>query len=236
MMFYLFLFAINSMAATVQGPLALVYKGPGACEEGCSEAAAEMARLAGYRFQFVGPEESSEAIFSEAKVWIQPGGKSSTASRTMAPKLKENIRNFVSKGGGYVGFCAGGFLATDWIADRGVQGLGLLPGTNALFPDEREASILTIQWGGSYEIYFEGGPYFLPPTTPDSRSFEVTATYGDGKVASVRSVFGSGRVYVTGLHPEAPPAWRNEFQLQDSDGLDYALAVEMIHWVSGKPN
>lgn len=212
--------------------LALIYQGPGSCEEGCSEAAREMATLAGFKTKFIGPGEVSAEVFQGASIWIQPGGKSSLTSKTMAPELKENIRRFVSTGGGYVGFCAGGFFATEWIADRKVQGLGILPGTNALYQEKAEAVIFPIQWHGARQVYWEGGPYFLPPQEKQNAPYEVMATYPNSSIASVRSQFGGGRVYVTGLHPEAPQSWRNFYKISDVDGLDYDLAVQMIQWAA----
>lgn len=191
-----------------------------------------MAQLAGFETKFVGPLEESAEIFSKASVWIQPGGGSSLASETMLPALKENIKRFVSLGGGYVGFCAGGFFATEWIADRKIQGLGILPGTNDLYPEEEDAVIFPISWEGTRQIYWEGGPYFIPPAQQLAAPYEIMATYPNAMIASVRSVFGSGRVYVTGLHPEAPPSWRDYYKIQDSDGLDYDLAVKMIQWAA----
>lgn len=226
-MIFFFLFNLYVQAAEVK--MALIYKGPGACEEGCAEAARDMAVMAGFETKFVGPTEAQASVFEGASLWIQPGGQSSTASKAMVPELKQNIKNFVAHGGGYVGFCAGGFLATEWIADRGVQGLGLLAGTNALYPEKADAVIFPItSLAGVRQIYWEGGPYFLPPAA----GVEVMATYPNSAVASARSMYGSGRVYVTGLHPEAPPMWREYYKINDLDGLDYDLAVDMILWAT----
>ena len=216
--------------------VALVYRGPGACEDGCWQAAAAAAERTGLQVQFVGPEEKDPALFVGPKIWIQPGGKSSTASKAMIPDLKQNLRSFVSSGGGYVGFCAGGFIATQFIADRGVEGFGILPGRNALYSDshtnDHDPAQLTIHWNGKdRDMYWEGGPYFiLEPSDPFTHLVEITATYPDGRPASVRTQFGAGRVYVTGVHPEAPPDWRWDGHLTDSDGVDYDLSEEMIQW------
>jgi hypothetical protein len=211
---------------------ALVYKGPGACPENCAESAADMARLAGLEPVFVGPDAPAEGLFDGARVWMQPGGKSSTASNAMDPALKDAIRSFVNGGGGYVGFCAGGFLSTAEISDRGVEGLGLMPGRNALYdarPDE-DVFLEPILWNGIERLlYWEGGPYFTF-NNEERALVEPTAYYPDGKIASVRTQYGQGRVYVTGPHPEAPQQWRDYYGLEDGDGLDFDQAVEMVHW------
>jgi glutamine amidotransferase-like uncharacterized protein len=211
---------------------ALVYNGPGACPENCAESAAEMARLAGLEPVFVGPEAPAAGLFEGARVWIQPGGKSSTASLSMDAALKDAIRAHVREGGAYVGFCAGGFLSTAEISDRGVEGLGLLPGRNALYrarPDEA-VYLEPILWEGVERLlYWEGGPYFYF-SDAERELVEPTAFYPDASIASVRTLYGQGRVYVTGPHPEAPQSWRSYYGLEDHDGLDFDQAVEMIRW------
>jgi glutamine amidotransferase-like uncharacterized protein len=216
-------------ASVAQAADALVYKGPGACDEGCSEAAALVAQMAGLNPVFVGPAETDPNIFKNAAVWIQPGGHSRTVGRNMSDDLKDRIREFVHGGGAYVGFCAGGFYATARIGELKDAGLGLIAGRSKLYEKaDADATVLPLIWDGKErQIYWEGGPAFYPPKDGD---VEVTATYPDGTAAAVRDRYGKGRVYVTGAHPEAPQNWRDYYRLADSDGLDYDLAVDMIHW------
>lgn len=216
-----------------QMAVALVYKGPGSCEEDCSEAAAEMARLAGLHPVYVGPEETRAEIFYDAVVWIQPGGKSSQVSKAMNPTLKQLIREFVYRGGGYVGYCAGGFYSTEWISDRGVRGLGLLPGKNELYEEvKEEIELLTMNWMGMpRKVYWEGGPFFITPEPKEmeASNYQVLALYPNGTPATVSSRFGQGAVVVTGVHPESPRWWKSDgVQLNDDDGDDFDLAVDMI--------
>ena len=100
----------NARADEAVRPLALVYQGEGSCEEGCSEAAAAIAELAGFRVKYVGPEALKEdatdvqvkAVFENAKVWIQPGGVAMDAMYSMTYKLRTELVNFIDNGGGYV--------------------------------------------------------------------------------------------------------------------------------------
>lgn len=214
-------------------PVALVYKGPGSCVEDCSESAAEMARLAGLHPIYIGPEETRAEIFMDAVVWIQPGGKSSQVSKVMNPVLKQLIREFVFRGGGYVGFCAGGFYSNEWISDREVRGLGLLPGQNELYEDvKEEIELLTLNWQGvPRKLYWEGGPYFILPDakTIHASNYQVLAYYPNGQPATVSSRYGSGAVVVTGVHPESPRWWKHDgVELNDDDGDDFDLAIDMI--------
>ncbi|MES2964413.1 MAG: BPL-N domain-containing protein [Bdellovibrionota bacterium] len=225
-----------SVPAFAQEPIvarALVYKGPGSCEEHCSESSADVAKLAGFEPVYVGPKDVDPAIFKNAAVWIQPGGVSSTVALNMDPVLKDNLREFIANGGGYVGFCAGGFFSTAMVGSTKNKGLGIMPGRSTLVKTTEQALMVDVTWAGlTRHLYFEGGPYF---TFEKEDAVEITATYADGTVASARAAFGKGRVYVTGPHPEAPQYWRDYFKLEDRDGLDPDLARDMVLWAAGRP-
>ena len=241
-----FAFAGNSK------PLALIYKGPGACRTedgdagrsgyGCSEAAADVAKSAGFDYQFVGPDALSEqatdaevhALFHDAKVWIQPGGIAQLALYSMTYKLRKELVNFISNGGGYVGFCAGAFIATSIIGTSKNYGLGIFPGRTAgygYWPENSSVgySFEKMSWlGKSRRVYFEGGPYLYGYGT----NAETIATFQSGYTSAARSTYGKGRVYITGGHPEAPAIWSEEDGLLDPDGKDHDLGAEMLQWAA----
>lgn len=211
--------------------IALVYQGPGSCldaESNCTEAAAQVAQMAGFTVKLIQHDRTdAKKIFSRAKVWIQPGGVSNEAYNSMSSELIDGLKEFVRAGGGYVGFCAGGFMATEWIGGTGGMGLGFVPGGTGLY--HKGWSLAPVMWNGKLRnIWFEGGPYFygIDPST----GFEVTATYETGAAAAVRGTFGKGRVWVTGLHPEAPAHWATDDGVDDPDGPEQLLAAEMVQW------
>lgn len=209
------------------GPKALVYNGVGACKEDCAKAAFDTARNAGFDPVYVGDQDEDPNLFQDAKVWIQPGGYAGTAMNAMSPVLKKNIKNFIWNGGGYVGYCAGAFIATSTVGTTRIRGLGILPGNTKLYG--KGIRIYKSNWQGSERyIYWEGGPYFrnIPSTV------ENLASYPSGASAAVRTTFGKGRVWVTGLHPESPQWWKDESGYQDIDGDDGDLVAKMLHWVT----
>jgi len=187
-------------------------------------------------------------FFSASQVWIQPGGKAKIEQKTMSPELKAAIKDFVKKGGGYVGFCAGGFLASEtlaWEEDDGswysAPGLGLLKGRSLYYDqfqdvtEEDPARIAVTLWNGQKRhLYWELGPYFTADAVAGPRG-AVVARYDAGRIMTLRSEYGQGRVYVTAVHPEAPPDWSAGYGLKDPDGPDLSLAVEMIRWASAVP-
>ncbi len=245
-------FAIN---AAPEKPLALIYKGPGSCEtsgriSGCSEMAAEMASLAGYRTQFVGPTDHDRTLFLAAKLWIQPGGRARIQTQTMSSALKKQIVEFVKNGGGYVGFCAGGFLATEkfgWETKEGpfeATGLGLIRGKSFYYDKfDKElsetllAKMIQVSWAGINRwIYWELGPYFTQESLDGTRSTAVAhyPRFGDddAPILAIRGYFGRGRFFVSATHPEAPNSWREFYGIEDPDGVDFDHAVEMIRWTT----
>ena len=218
---------------------ALIYQGPGACDDGCYDAAFQVAAKAGFDPVFVKEKqllasstpEDQEKLFKDAAIWVQPGGKSRTAMSVMTGRLKSAIESFVMKGGGYVGFCAGAFSSTYRVGTSFARGFGFMPGKTILYREvQSQAEMIPITWNGKVRhIYWEGGPYLtrLPGRV------EVVGKYPNGQVAAARSLYGKGRVYVTGLHPEAPQDWRDYYHLEDQDGLDEDLAIGMMNWASG---
>jgi glutamine amidotransferase-like uncharacterized protein len=217
---------------------ALVYQGPGACEDGCYDAAFQVAAKAGYDPVFVrenqlnadSSAEDRDALFRDAAVWIQPGGKSRTAMSVLTRSMKSAIDAFVKGGGGYVGFCAGAFSSTRYVGTSRDPGFGFMPGRTILYRNvSHGAEIIPVQWEGkTRHLYWEGGPHLA--RLPEGKA-EVVARYPNGQVAAAKSRYGNGRIFVTGLHPEAPEDWREYYQMKDPDGLDQDLAVEMLNWV-----
>ncbi len=236
--------------SSVAAPIALIYQGPGSCDpgtpDGCSESAARVARAAGFKPIFVGPDGTEAVeIWHKAAVWVQPGGRARIQVQTMSAQLKEDIRNFVAGGGGYVGFCAGGFLATqqfgwqnkeDPSKDFEAEALGLMPGYTQYYEyfdeeitEERPATVISTNWlGQNRQVYWELGPYFDKTTV--GPGVEVVSRYGDERIMSIRSQFGQGKVFVTAVHPEAPQSWYDYYNLTDSDGTDLELAASMLQW------
>ena len=193
-------------------PLALIWNGPGACKPGCVGAARAIARRAGFRTQLINPGFKDFEIFKEAKLWVHPGGKSTTGAAAMGPELMQQVREFVFNGGGYVGFCAGAFISTSEIGTSHKQGYGIIPGrTEVLIADvKKDHAMLPMTTAiGDMKMYYAGGP-FLEVTDSELKAAqgEIIARYADGKIAGVRAHYGKGKVAVIGTHPEAGFIWK----------------------------
>ena len=82
--------------------------------------------------------------------------------------------------------------------------------------------------GSERYLYWEGGPYFRNMPS----SVEQTGSYPNGTNAAIRTTFGKGRIWITGLHPEAPQWWKDDSKQADPDGDDRDIVASMLHWVT----
>jgi glutamine amidotransferase-like uncharacterized protein len=237
----LILLALTSMhfAQASDRPLALVYNGKGACGT-CAKGAANAANAAGLNVLFVDEKLRDFTVFERARVWIQPGGTSSNVIGALTPEYLDHIRSFVASGGGYVGFCAGAFFSTAQNGNMGLPALGIVPGKSMpLFVDfspEDHAYMLNLTWSGQKRsVYFNGGAYF-DLTGVNDPNITVLATYDDyeNKVAALTTRYGSGRIAVSGPHPEELNWVKLAHGRVDHDGSDQDLAVKMIQSAVGQ--
>jgi glutamine amidotransferase-like uncharacterized protein len=219
----------------------IVWNGAGACPDGCALAGEKAVVAAGLTVRYVNENTPASSlsdlnsIFKNAKVWIMPGGYASQEVEAMTPELIKSLRSFISSGGGYIGWCAGAFAATQSIGTIGKPGLNIFPGSEGVYSSSNKqnnygASIEKTTWfNDTRQMYLEGGPYFkdLPS------SVEVVSRFDDQtSVAAARTSFGNGRVYLTSTHPEAPTWWWSGTGVDDTDGSDEALAVDMVKWAA----
>lgn len=213
---------------------ALVWGGPGACTDGCIDAAVHVTKLAGFDPMIVTPENFDPSMFESARVWIQPGGKSRIASEAMGPSRREEIKKFISNGGGYVGFCAGAFLTTPKVGTSSITGLGIIDGKTKVFGKANgypSVEKMLTPDGIRYH-YWEGGPFFNFSAS-QLQKVSVKSRYATtNQVNAVETTFGKGRVSVTGTHPEAPQWWYDDGRIKDPDGLDSEIAAGMIKWAA----
>ena len=78
----------------------------------------------GWTVQTIGDKELNSPPY-EFKALIQPGGYATHRVKRIGEDGLKNIKRFVIGGGGYVGFCAGAYLATanwDWAEEFSRQG------------------------------------------------------------------------------------------------------------------
>jgi predicted deacylase len=90
-----------------------LYRGPGTGGGGPTNLLWRLNRpLEGLAIQEVTPEQIQTGVLTNFDVVIFAGGSASKQAAALAESGREQVRNFVGNGGGYVGICAGAYLAT----------------------------------------------------------------------------------------------------------------------------
>jgi hypothetical protein len=174
-------------------------------------------------------------------VVIFTGGSGSKQAATIGDKGREQVHKFVENGGGYVGICAGAYLACDGFS----WGLHVL---NAKTPSSKwqrghgdvkleftEAGQKTLGFpAGEMDVHYWNGPILIPAGDKALEEFEPLAFFRSefaehdspkgvmvNSAAIVRGKFGKGRVLVSSPHPEQTP------------GMD-GFVEHAVRWVAGK--
>ena len=118
-------------------------------------------------------------------VLIFPGGGGHRQSNSLGHEGRRAVQDFVRSGGGYVGICAGAFLATagyDWslglvntrtlTGDREMPGVGIQPmagrgGGTVRIELTGEGRAIFGDRPDRIDVLFSGGPVFLGPVRDD---------------------------------------------------------------------
>ena len=154
---------------------------------------------------------------------IQPGGSGGGQGRHLAEEGREQIRNFIANGGGYIGICGGAYLASadyEWslhvldakVLDRKhwARGHGMVE----VEITEHGQSVLSLN-NPRLSIHYGQGPLLAPANRDDIEDYEVIASYETeiakngapkgvmrGTTAIACGRFGRGRVLCFSPHPE----------------------------------
>lgn len=168
-------------------------------------------------------------------VW--PGGYGSTQTSSLTTATKDHVREAVQvRGVNYIGFCAGAFVAVNPMPAPGTDpdyGIAIVPGPmlkyyalEAGFEKSGKIDLAMTQQsfadGTQRDIVWYGGPM-----TPNVLG-GVVSKYPDGTPAISQIWSGNGFVMLSGGHPTAPQALRDQFGLQDSDGEDLDIAWKLL--------
>jgi len=174
---------------------------------------------------------------------IHPGGSGSKQGAQLGEDGREAVRCFVRGGGGYIGLCAGAYLASadyPWslhildakVLDRKHWARGT--GTVQVGLSDEGRRILGVA-GGSVAIYYGQGPLLAPAADPEIPDYFALGTYESeiakngaptgvmvGTTAIAAGRYGRGRVFCFSPHPEK------------TAGLE-SFVAQAITWVTETP-
>jgi hypothetical protein len=167
--------------------------------------------------------------FASYGLFFVPGGESETMSTSLNASTFTLIQNAVSGGMGYLGICAGAFLAGDygsWGLDLSTIGFNYYAAENQGITEE--AVEVTFPSGSpngtSMDLIWYGGPML-------DGFGDVIGKYPDGTVAIAEGNYGSGMVLLSGVHPDAPASWRTGMGDTDTTTQDFAYVATLLNAV-----
>jgi len=194
------------------------------------------------RFQ---PADFTPEKLKGVRVIVVPGGSGSLQAKKLGDAGRAAIRQFVKDGGGYVGICAGSYLATtdyEWslgilnakVVDRAHWARGTGTVTLDFKPDGRT---LLKHSDAAVGVYYGQGPLLAPGDKKGDgipEPYEALAIYKTeiaekgapkgvmpGTTAIARGSFGKGKVICFSPHPEV------------SQGPNH-LILNGVKWAAGQ--
>jgi glutamine amidotransferase-like uncharacterized protein len=221
----------ESNAAIANERYALVYSGSCAGDD-CPEAVAAVAREAGLKVRFVDDPDDIPELLKDAAVLIIGGttGDLEPFRESFQQKTVRAIQRYLRGGGRYWGICGGAYLAAQKFSgsDGPVEALKLIPAAAEDHSDGQEASLETVRWKGrKRKFYLQGSPAFV--LSDDEAAVEIIARFEDDSIAALQCAYGSGKIAVSGPHPEAPKGWLEYDSLDTRDWTPTRpLAVAML--------
>ncbi len=165
----------------------------------------------------------SEADLAQHRLIIVPGGNFIEVGDGWTSATVTNVRGAVTHGLNYLGLCAGAFLAGSGT----YRSLNLTDGVRFGFYAaarrgiRKTAVAITMADSTTLEHYWEDGPEL-------TGWGEVVGRYPDGTAAIAQGYAGKGWVMLTGIHPEAPDAWRRGMTFRTPASADNAVARVLV--------
>jgi glutamine amidotransferase-like uncharacterized protein len=181
-------------------------------------------------FNYSTIEEINSQTLSGCDILIMPGGLGITYINS--PEINAgDLKNFVKNGNGYVGICAGAYAASKHV-DGDYDGWGIAPDINSKPVDyvgnlsismtSRGENILNLQnlrnfagqktagflsTGSSVTMYHWNGPaMYKTDGSNDSLAVYASNKTGYQNYAAIATdTYGSGRIVLSGPHPELSP-------------------------------
>jgi len=195
----------------------------------------------------VGPGDIGEGALKQFDVVIFPGGSGSKQAKAIGESGRRRVRRFVEAGGGYVGICAGAYLATyDYVWSLKILDARTIDrkhwnrGTGMVKIEMTPAGRRILGGGeGLLNVYYGQGP-LLGPTGIDSLPDYDTLAHYRGEIAKkgaptgvmidtpaiVSAPFGRGRVICISPHPEKP----------QSEPALRPFVLRAVRWAARRPS
>jgi hypothetical protein len=219
--------AIPPVLATHSGLQSLIFVGPSSWSaEVDSLASILQSHEAGYRE--VSPDELESMSLDELlsyQALVVPGGDAPLLSLSLSLDTHQKLRDAVHRGLGYLGFCAGAWMAVS-LDDS--YGIGIVHGPiqqqTHFFNEHRSFTVdrISFSQGPSRNLLWYGGP-----VTPNFLH-GVVARYSDGNPAVSQVFSDQGLVTLSGVHPAANALIADALGIKDVSIIDPEFAWQLM--------
>lgn len=231
--------------------------GPGTTPDSVKHCLESLRRFLSPYYAVIGVDSSilrKEPWATKTSLLVFPGGADIPTCRELNGETNLVIKDFVRKGGNYLGFCAGGYygsgrcefaVGNPCLEVSGSRELRLFPGTcrGPAFPgftygDESGARVAELELNkeslnidiGTCHNYYNGGGVFVDADKYDN--VEILASYkqqlsvesGSTSAAAIHIKVGKGAAILTGTHPE----WVPEILKQDHSDEHYTNIINKL--------
>jgi hypothetical protein len=207
----------------------LLYEGDGVASAEAQQVESILAAAnVGYKIKSSSQINSmSAAEWGTYGMMYVPGGLGATMSNSLSSTAIGRIQSAVKAGMGYVGICAGAFLAGDY----GSWGLALAPFDFDYYIAEYQGitrASVTLSFpsgspnGTEMEQIWYGGPKL-------DGFGSVVARYSNNTVAIAEDQLGDGFMILVSTHPDAPSSWRSGTSIRSTVAENSAYVVTLVN-------
>ena len=180
-----------------------------------------------YNFKIFTKHELEDGFFDDVDIVAFPGGfGNSDAYDYLLRNNADLVREFVQKGGKYLGICMGAYWAGSYY-------LNLLDSVDAVqyykqpLADTRRphTKAISVTWNGQpNKMFFNDGCALVGDTT----KFTTVATYANGDAMAIIQ----GRMGLIGCHPESEKFWYDSYTQMTGHwhkGQHHTLLLEFVN-------
>ena len=163
-----------------------------------------------YNFKIFSRSEVEENFFDDIDIVAVPGGFGDATSFYKAFEYNgDRVKNFVAKGGRYLGICMGAYWAGSNYFDM-LDSVDAVQYLTRPYADTRRphAKDIKTTWRGTPTTMFW---YDGCALVGDNSKFKTVATYSNGDAMAIIQ----DRIGLIGCHPEAEQFWYNGYSWMD---------------------
>jgi putative intracellular protease/amidase len=236
-----FVFSFLSRLALGAEPIRVaLYDDAGAAGKGVPKVAEILSKSDDFKVTIFKASDVAAAL-EKADIVIFTGGSGSAQGTALGDAGRAEVQRFVREGGGYVGICAGAYLACSKFS----WGLGLLDAQTVSNKWRRGVGNVQLEFtpdgqkltgisGEKHDVKYANGPIIKPAGRNDLQPYQPIALFRTelaengtpagvmiDSPAMVEGMFGKGRVFISSPHPEQTP------------GLESAIE-RAARWVAGR--